>query len=136
MATANGDWTKAMQITMDIMATTMFKSRSKEPKPQRKHHYTFDVDDNGLDINGFILHADKHKGKRHKFRVYLDSNENNRFDKNDLLLGRIGLKNRHSKNGVGGILDEDELGQLEIKFKKPKSNVSMRETGGGGIVDW
>ena len=102
------------------------KARSPEPKKERNHHYTFDVDDNGLDINGFILQTDKHKGKRQKFRVYLDSNENNRFDKNDVLLGRIGLKTRHSKNGVGGILDEDELGQIEVKFKKPKSNASMR----------
>ena len=112
------------------------KARSSEPKKQRKHHYTFDVDDNGLDINGFILHTDKHKGKRHKFRVYLDSNENNRFDKDDVLLGRSGLKTRHSKNGAGGILDEDELGQLEIKFKKPKSNASMRGTGGDALVDY
>ena len=119
MATAVGFW-----MTSGFPAPR--KARSPETKKQRNYHYTFDVDDNGLDINGFILHTDKHQGKRHKLRVYLDSNENNRFDKNDLLLGRIGLKTRHSKNGVGGILDEDELGQIEVKFKKPKSNASMR----------
>ena len=86
--------------------------------PQRNHHYTFDVDDNGLDINGFILHTDKHKGKRHKFRVYLDSNKNGRFDKNDPLIGRTGLKHKHAAKGVGNLLDEDEIGQVEVKFKR------------------
>ena len=121
------------------------KTRSPEPKKQRNHHYTFDVDDNGLDINGFILHTDKQKGKRHKFRVYLDSNENGRFDKNDLLIGRTGLKQKHAAKGVGNLLDGDEIGQLELKFKKLKSNASMRDAedidglsqsigGGGGRI--
>ena len=96
--------------------------------PHHHYHYTFDVDDNGLDINGFILHHNKHEGKRHKFRVYLDSNENGRFDKNDQLIGRTGLKQKHAAQGVGNLLDEDELGQLEVTFKKPKSNASMRES--------
>lgn len=126
MATSNGMWS-GFNESLDYMAMVMSrKSRSKEPKPQRKHHYKFDVDDNGLDINGFILHTDKHKGKRHKFRVYLDSNENNRFDKDDQLIGRTGLKQKHAAKGVGNLLDEDELGQLEVTFKKPKSNPSMR----------
>lgn len=56
-------------------------------------------------MNGFILHTDKHKGKREKLRIFLDSNENNRFDKNDLFLSRTGLRAKHSKNDVGGILD-------------------------------
>ena len=96
--------------------------------PHHHYHYTFDVDDNGLDINGFILHTDKHKGKRQKFRVYLDSNENGRFDKNDQLIGRTGLKQKHAAKGVGNLLDEDEMGQLGVTFKKPKSNASMRES--------
>lgn len=102
------------------------QARSSEPKKERKYHYGFDVDDNGQVINGFILHTDKYKGKRHKFRVYLDSNENNRFDKSDSLIGRSGLKAKHSKSGVGGILDEDEIGQVKVKFKR------NRAIGGGG----
>ena len=110
---------------------------------KRHHKYTFNVDDNGLHINGFILQTDKHKGKRQKFRVYLDSNENRRFDKNDQLIGRSGLKQKHAAKGVGNLLDEDEVGQLEVKFKKAKSNASMRDAdevdvqsigGGVGIV--
>ena len=43
---------------------------------------TLDINNNGLDK--MIHHSpDKGQGKRHKFRVYLDSNENGRFDKND-----------------------------------------------------
>ena len=87
-------------------------------RKERKHHYTFDVDHKGLDINGFILHTNKHKGKRHKFRVYLDSNENGRFDKKDQLIGRTGLKHKHAAKGVGNLLDEDEIGQVEVKFKR------------------
>ena len=94
---------------------------------QRNHQYTFDVEDNGLDINGFILQTDKHKGKRQKFRVYLDSNENGRFDKNDQLIGRTGLKQKHAAKGVGNLLDEGETGELVVKFRKTKSNASMRE---------
>ena len=98
---------------------------STRTRKERKHHYAFDVDDNGLDINGFILHTDKHKGKRQKFRVYLDSNENGRLDKNDLLIGRIGLKQKHASKGVGNLLDDGELGQLEINFNKDDGNLPI-----------
>lgn len=117
-------------------------SRQIKPK-QRNHHYIFDIDDNDLDINGFIVHSDKVKGKRHKFRVFLDSNESGCFDKNDVLIGKTGLKQKHAVKGVGNLLDEDELGQLEVKFKKTKSNASMRESdddidtlSGGGGGSW
>ena len=102
-----------------------FSSRSSKSK-QRNHHYTFDINDNDLDKNGFIIYSDKGQGKRRKFRVYLDSNENGSFDKNDQLIGRTGLKHKHAAKGVGNLLDEDELGQLEVKFKRYKSNASMR----------
>ena len=102
-----------------------FSRRSSKSK-QRNHHYTFEIDDNGLDINGFIIHSDKGQGKRHKFRVYLDSDENGRFDKNDQLIGRTGLKQKHAAKGVGNLLDEDEIGQVKVKFKR------NRAIGGGG----
>lgn len=100
--------------------------RSSEQKQERSHHYKFDIDDNGVDINGFIVHHNKHEGKRHKFRVYLDSNENGRFDKSDPLIGLSGLKQKHAAKGVGNLLDEGEIGQLEVTFKKAESNASMR----------
>ena len=141
-----GNWVNAENIiNQALLGNPIFQSRSKEPKPQRKHHYTFDVDDNGLDINGFILHHNKHEGKRHKFRVYLDSNENGRFDKNDELIGRSGPKQKHASKGVGNLLYEGEIGELVVKFKTTKSNASMREPddidglsqsigGGGGRI--
>lgn len=128
MATANGFWWNGNADCPFAACVSNRKARSPEPRKQRKHHYTFDVDDNGLDINGFILHTDKHEGKRHKFRVHLDSNENGRFDKNDELIGRTGLKQKHVAKGVGNLLDEDELGQLEVKFKRAKSEPSMKST--------
>ena len=82
------------------------------------HDYTFEVYHKGLDINGFIRHTDKHKGKHHKFRVYVDENQNGRFDKNDPLIGKTGLKQKFADKGVGNLLDENEIGQLEVKFKK------------------
>ena len=135
--------TEGAEVGTDVLevAEVLARKSNKSIKSnkQRLHHYAFDVDDNGLDINGFILQTDKHKGKRQKFRVYLDSNENGRFDKNDQLIGRTGLKQKHAAKGVGNLLDEGEIGQLEVKYKKPdgslaivqrssESNASMRGT--------
>ena len=108
------------------VAWDIYKSRSPEPTKHRNHHYTFDVDDNGVDINGFILHHNKHKGNRHKFRVYLDSNENKRFDKDDLFIGRTGIKANHSKKGVGNLIDLDEIGKVSVKLKPNRDNASLR----------
>ena len=119
MATAAGFW-----MTSGFPAPG--EARSPELKLLRNYNYAFDVDDNGLDIYGFILQTDKHKGKKQKFRVYLDSNENGRFDKSDPLIGLSGLKQKHAAKGVGNLLDEGEIGQLEVTFKKPRSNASMR----------
>ena len=131
MATAKGAWIATSNINAGFI--DLARRGSKEITEddliafnQRNHHYTFDVDHKGLDINGFILHTDKHKGKRQKFRDYLDSNENGRFDKNDQLIGRTGLKHKHAAKGVGNLLDEDEVGQLEVKFTRHKSNASMK----------
>ena len=56
-----------------------------------------------------------------KFRVHLDSNENGRFDKNDLLIGRTGISNKVAAKGVGNLLDEGETGELIVDFKRPPS---------------
>ena len=126
---AYGNWLSSPYLNPFSFARSsesMRKPKKNHSKKQRKHHYAFDVDDNGLDINGFILHTDKHKGKRHKFRVYQDSNENERFDKNDQLIGRVGIRSKHAAKGVGNLLDEAEVGLLEIKFNRDKSNASKR----------
>ena len=117
MAIAFGTWLKYFPFVPS--------SRSPEPKKERNRHYTFDVDDNGLDINGFVVHAATPSQRRHKFRVFLDSNENGRFDKNDPSIGRTGLQRKHAAKGVGNLLDDDEIGQVMVNFKKSKSNASM-----------
>ena len=132
----NGFWSTPTTPIPVILPDLPPEARSPEPKQERKYHYKFDVDHNGLDINGFILHTDKHKGKRHKFRVYLDSNKNGRFDNKDQLIGKSGLKQKHAAKGVGNLLDEDELGQLEVKFKKTKSNASMKTPEIPDLAEW
>ena len=129
MATANGTWTPYVIDIPSYQPPTVepsFRKPEGSRANQRNYNYTFDVDDNGLDINGFILQTDKHKGKKQKFRVYLDSNENGRFDKRDPLIGMSGLKKKHAAKGVGNLLDEGEVGQLQVTFKKAESNASMR----------
>ena len=125
MATATGIWSPPPPEPL-LREPERSKSRSPESRKQRNHHYTFDLDDNGLDINGFVVHTAKPSHPRQKFRVFLDSNENGRFDKKDQLIGRIGLKEKHAAKGVGNLLDEDEFGQLDVNFKKARSNSSMR----------
>ena len=140
MTKAQGVWFPIDIPVVDDQPPTLEPSLRKPEgsrAKQRNHQYTFDVDDNGLDINGFILQTDKHKGKRQKFRVYLDSNENGRFDKSDPFIGLSGLKQKHAAKGVGNLLDEGEIGQLEVKSKRDdgmlqivdrtsESNASMR----------
>ena len=109
---------------MPRSSPTTSSLRRKRPKRQRNHHYTFDVDDNGLDINGFIIQRYSKFHRRYKFRVYLDTDENGRFDRRDELIGMTGLKDKHSKKGIGNLLEDGELGRLEVKFKKDKSNES------------
>ena len=132
----DGTWATTSNINAGFidLARRRSKKTTKDDsnaRNQRKHQYTFEVDDNGLNINGFVLHTDKHEGKRQKFRVYLDSNENGRFDKNDQLIGRTGIREKHAAKGVGNLLDEDEVGLLEVKFEIPNSNASMRSASDG-----
>ena len=113
MPTAKGTW----KFSSD---------ESKSNRKHRNHHYTFDVNHNGIDINGFIVHHDKHGGKKEKKRVYLDSNENGRFDKDDLFLGSTGINEKVTRKGAG--LDRDELGHVEIQFKQTKNRSDMRDS--------
>jgi len=111
--TAVGSWLQGAGKTLNCVFDTdddgCPHSRSPEPKKERKYHYLFNIEDKGVDVSGFIVHTAKKNQARHKFRVYLDSNDNGRFDKNDSFYGHTGLKMKHSKKGVGQILDEGEL---------------------------
>ena len=128
--TAVGSWLQGAGWTFDCGLNPYqegcLSQRSPEPKKERKYHYSFNVEDKGVDVSGFIVHTAKKNQARHKFRVYLDSNDNGRFDKNDSFYGHSGLKTKDSKKGVGQILDEGEVGELKIKFKTLESNASMK----------
>ena len=127
MATATGTWSSNITSGFIDLARRKSKEITKDDLiDQRRYHYSFNVDDKGVDVSGFIVHTAKKNQGRHKFRVHLDSNENARFDKNDKFYGHTGLKTKHSKKGVGQILDESEVGELKIKFKTLESNASMK----------
>jgi len=128
MTTAHGTWSSNLSSGFIDLARKRSKESRKNDlisKRERLHHYVFDVDHNGLDLNGFVLHADKGKAKREKFRVYLDSNENAKFDRNDLFFGTTALKDANSQIGVGQILGESEVGRLKVKYRKIKSKASL-----------
>ena len=111
--------------------------KSRANSRQRKHHYIFDVNHKGVDFSGFIVHSANKHYHGHRLMVYLDANDNGRFDKKDELIGVSKLKNMHSHNGVGGILDSGEIGKVKVEFKRNKSNASMRsaENQGNTVVD-
>ena len=121
MPTAKGTW----KFSSD---------ENKSNRKHRNHHYTFDVNHNGIDINGFILHHDKHDGKKHKKRIYLDSNENGRFDKDDLFIGRTGIKDKHTKKGVGELLDPGDIGHVEVLFRRKRVNASLKSFDGSSDI--
>ena len=101
-----------------------FNQDARKPKAksrQRKHHNIFDVNHKGVDFSGFIVHSANKHHHHHRLKVYLDANDNGRFDKKDELIGASKLKNMHSKNGVGGILESGEIGSVEVKFKRKPS---------------
>ena len=101
------------------------KSRAKSR--QRKHHYIFDVNHKGVDFSGFVVHSANKHHHGHRLKVYLDANDNGRFDKKDELIGTSKLKNMHSHNGIGGILDSGEIGKVEVEFmRKPSMRTDDR----------
>ena len=59
---------------------------------------------------------------RHRFKVFLNTNDNGRFDGKDDLIGKTRLFLKHSRKGVGNLLEEDQVGQLEVKFKTSQKN--------------
>lgn len=61
--------------------------------------------------------------------MFLDTYEFGRFDRNDELIDKTSLTRKLTKQGIGNLLEDDELGQLEIKFKKDNSNALMRGVG-------
>ena len=50
---------------------TFPSSRSPEPKKERKYHYSFNIEDKGVDISGFIVHTAKKNQGRHKLGFIL-----------------------------------------------------------------
>lgn len=125
---AHGAWSSNLSSAANDLARKRSQGSRKNDlisKREYLHHYVFDDDYNGLDLNGFVIHADKSKAKLEKFCVYLYSSKNARFDRNDSFFGTTALKDTNSQNGVGGIVGEAEVSQLKVRCKKIKSKVSL-----------
>ena len=83
------------------------------PEIPREFHYVFNAELDGQEINGFIV--EKIKKKRHKFKVYLDTDNDGAFTKSDQLIGKTKLTKKHSRGDAGQLLDGLD-GQLEVDF--------------------
>ena len=83
------------------------------PEIPREFHYVFNAELDGQEINGFIV--EKTKKKRHKFKVYLDTDNDGAFTKSDQLIGKTKLTKKRSRGDAGGLLDGLD-GQLEVDF--------------------
>ena len=100
---------------------------SRAKRSQLRHHHVFDVDHKGVDFSGFIIHdANKHDDG-HRFKVFLDSNNDGGFDKEDELIGKSSLRNMHSRKGVANLLAAGEIGHIEVEFKR-RSSIRADET--------
>ena len=83
------------------------------PEIPREFHYVFNAELDSQEINGFIV--EKTKKKRHKFKVYLDTDNDGAFTKSDQLIGKTKLSKKHSRGDAGGLLDGLD-GQLEVDY--------------------
>ena len=89
-------WTKAENDSI--------KSRPRE-QSTRRHHYRWDLDDG---FPGFIRET-----KRNRLRLYVDSDRNGIFSKNDDLIGGARIRNLHRRRDRGQLLNQDQAGAIQ-----------------------
>ena len=82
-------------------------SRKSRPAGSRRFHYSFDLDGGH---SGFVLH--KNSRRKARIRMFLDSNENGRFDQNDQLLVGGVLKQAFSSSKPGSLLKSSNAGLI------------------------
>ena len=106
-------------VTSGFIDLARTKSRN-----ERNHHYTFDVEVNGNDMHGFVV--EKTRLIRHRFKVYVDSDDDGLFSKSDTLIGKTKLRRKHSKGGAGGLLNGQNDGRLVADFISERSEPISR----------
>lgn len=89
-------WTKAENDSI--------QSRPRK-QSTRKHHYRWDLDDG---FPGFIRET-----KRNKLRLYIDSDRNGIFTKDDDLIGGARIRNLHRRRDRGQLLNQDQAGAIK-----------------------
>ena len=82
-------------------------SRKSRPAGSRRFHYSFDLDGGH---SGFVLH--KNSRRKARIRMFLDSNENGRFDQKDQLLVGGVLKQAFSSSKPGSLLKSSNAGLI------------------------
>ena len=71
----------------------------------RKHHYRWDLDDG---FPGFIRET-----KRNRLRLYVDSDRNGIFTKDDDLIGGARIRRVHRRRDRGQLLNQDQAGSKQ-----------------------
>ena len=77
---------------------------SRRTRGQRKHHYTWDLDDGRP---GFVRHT-----KKDRLKIYVDSDGDGLFTAKDELVGRARIKKPYRSLGRGEILEGDSFGSI------------------------
>ena len=85
-------------------------TRKSRPAGSRRFHYSFDLDGGH---SGFVLH--KKLRRKGRIRLFLDSNENGRFDRKDQpLVGGV-LKTPFFSSKPGSLLKSSDAGLITAK---------------------
>ena len=85
-------------------------SRKYRPADSRRFHYSFELDGGH---SGFILH--KKSRRKGRLRMFLDSNDNGRFDKKDQLLVGGVVKKPFFSAKPGSLLKLSDAGLITAK---------------------
>ena len=77
----------------------------KREQTTRRHHYRWDLDDG---FPGFIRET-----KRNRLKLYVDSDRNGIFTKNDDLIGGARIHSVHRRRDRGELLNQDQAGSIQ-----------------------
>ena len=95
-------WTKAEDDSI--------KARQRKRKT-RRHHYRWDLDDG---FPGFIRET-----KRNRLRLFVDSDRNGVFTKDDELIGGGRIRRVHRRRDRGQLLNQDQMGSIQALTIEP-----------------
>ena len=135
---ATGSWSPVVASDDQSLASSNISSgfidlARKKFRKHRNHHYTFNVEVNGNDVQGFVV--EKTRLIRHRFKVYVDSDDDGIFSKSDKLIGKTKLRRKHSTGDAGDLLDGQNDGRLVADFISERSEPLSRRGKGPSKSD-